>query len=182
MELRRPFRLALAVAVLAAGGYVGFTQVSAAHERAAARRDAVEEAKYRADVTQFEAKATALLAKLHRPEGFTSAGGSHADVCRFGIGISSCFLTVKTPRPALDAMLDAARPLGLKIRKSDCKLPEASPRVVAMFGSTPPCSASGTLGGLPLSVTAFPQRDRSRSTKGHVVFSGTQVSVTLVHV
>jgi hypothetical protein len=184
VELGRRYGVTLAVALLAGGGYVGVTQVSAAEQRARARADAAESARYAAEVKAFEVKAKALLNQFARPPGFTPTGGVQGSPCNLGVGVTSCFLTFKTPRPALDAMLDAVRPLGLKTSENDCKLPsESSAGVATLFGATPPpCAASGTVAGLPFSVTSFPQRDRVHSTKGHIAFSGSRVSFSFIHV
>ena len=120
MEVGRSYRIALIAAVLAAGGYVGLTQIRAAEGRADARAQAAESLKAAAEAKVFQAKAEALLAKLPRPVGFTPTEGAQGNTCQYGIGVSSCFLTAMTPRPALDAYLHAVRPLGLVIQKNDC--------------------------------------------------------------
>lgn len=183
MGLGRRYQAALAVAVLAAGGYFGVTQIKAAEDRADARAQAAEDARDAAEQRAFQAKASALISKLPRPVGFKPTEGAPGNPCQDSFGVASCFLTGTTPRPALDAYLDAIRPLGLVLQKNDCVVnPQVSARAVAIFGKTPPCNAYGKLGGLSFSATAFPQLDHARSTKGHTVFSGTRVSFSLIHV
>lgn len=174
----RRYRVALAVAVLAAGGYVGVTQVKAAEGRADARTQAAEHAKYLAEAKVFQAEATALVARLPHPAGFTPADSKQTSPCTSGLGgVQVCLDTAKRPRPALDAFLDSVRPLGLVIQKNEChRLPMLSARAKARFGNSPRCVALGTLGGLTFTVTSVQLLDRVHSTQDHPVWSVSRVS------
>ena len=157
-------------------------QIGAAEDRADARAQAVQEALDASDLKVFHAKAEALLTKLPQPAGFAPTESAEGNPCGNGMGISSCFLTAMTPRPALSAYLDALRPLGLLLQKDDCDvIPQLSARAASIFGKTPPCAASGKVAGLSFSAASFPQRDQARSTRGRNVFSGTQLSFSLIN-
>jgi hypothetical protein len=166
-----------------AAGYFGVTQVAAAQQRADAREATAESARYAAETKVFDATAGALVARLPRPVGFTPSNGTPTFPCASGAGgVDACFETSKSPRPALDAFLASAQPLGLVLQKNSCGLSTPTARVRAMFGSTPPCSAFGTLGGLSFSASSFPLRDRAHSTRDHVAWSGSRVSVNFSRV
>lgn len=170
--------------MLAAGGYVGLTQIRAAEDRADARAQTVESVKAAAEAKVFQDKATALAGRLPHPTGFTPAKATATNPCSPGLGgVAVCLDTTSSPRPALDAYLKAVGPLGLVVKTNDCNFaPSLSSRARAIFGNTPPCSAFGTLSGLNFTATSFPKIDHARSTKGHVVFSGTRVSFGFFHV
>ena len=182
MEVGRRYWVALAVVVLAAGGYVGVTQVKAAEDRADARTQAAEHAKYLAEAKVFHAEATALVARLPHSAAFTAADSTQLSPCTSGLnGILVCLDTAKRPGPAVDAFLDSARPLGLVIqKKKECFVPPMlSARAKARFGNSPRCVALGTLGGLTFSVTSVQLLDRVHSTQDHPVWSGSRVSLYL---
>ncbi len=179
MTIRRGYRLGLVAAVLVAGGYVGLTQIQAAESRSDARADARQAVVDAAAARAFEARATALVRSISLPRTFSNALASVA--CTPSPTVI-CARTSATPRVALRLALPAVAATDLKLTSQGCDDSAKLSAKLRLAMGTPwlPCHAFGKANGVGMSVVAFPEIDHARSSKGHVVFSSTLLSVTAV--
>ena len=179
MIVRRGYRLGLVATMLAAGGYVGLTQIQAAESRTDARADARQAVVDAAADRAFEARATALVKSISLPRTFSNALASVA--CTPSATLL-CARTTTTPRVALRLALPAVAATELKLTNQGCDDPaKLSAKLRLAMGTLwLPCHAIGKANGVGISVVAFPEIDHARSSKGHLVFSSTLLSVTAV--
>ena len=178
MTVRRGYRLGLFAAMLAVGGYVGWTQIQAADSRAAARDAARQAVVDTAAERAFEKRATALLRAISLPHTFSEAVASVA--CTPSPTVL-CARTTATPRVALRLALRVVAATEFKLTDQGCDDAQLSAKLRLATGEARlPCHAFGKADGVGISVVAFPEVDQARSSKSHLVLSSTLLSVTAV--
>ncbi len=179
MIVRRGYLLGLVAALLLAGGYLAFTQVQAAESRADARIDAKQAVVDAAEAKAFEARAIALIRTISLPRKFSNAAAS---VACSPSPMLLCLRTSATPRVALQLALTALADARLTLDSQGCDdAAKLSAKLRLAMGTLwLPCHGFGKANRVGVSVTAFPEIDHPRSTKGNLVFSSTLLQIAAV--
>jgi hypothetical protein len=175
--ITRRYPIALLCALILAAGYVGITQLQAAHARSQGRSQVA----YDAQLAAAKVQAAALLSRVKVPNSLPRATSSQP--CQTS-DLELCLTSQLPPAEAIRPALRAVRALGFSVGPVKCPPPlnaqggEPFKPLKAFEPDWAPCNVSVGTAANGLTIEAFPLRNqRLTLRRRRLSFKGSSVSI-----